>query len=230
MRVWARLAAILTLLILAPAPAAAIQLLADERFNRRSGTTFDDEGNPVPFEEIQLPETPFGPLPFNSFLDITGDGLTLTWTAQTERSGSTLTTSTALFEIDFLVEGSGFLELSGTIRTEGNGSTLVRIEQGGSTLFSASDFDGFLPVPVDFSTPLAPGEYTLFAEASAGAIPVILPFAEADFDLSFVLSDSVPIPEPSTALLIGSGLSVLALRRGIHRRGSGASPGRNACQ
>ena len=225
-------------LLLLAAPAHGLGLVSDDR-----KFTFDGE--------VVTPSTPFGPF-IRSSITVTSDGLGIVGDAEGFASGSLdengLHTSEYLFSIDFRIDGAGTLALDACIEVGifgGPGSGFVRVLAGDQELFAREDSYGLFCQFDDafhFSTDLAPGVYTIQAEAQAITFDV-----GAHVVLDFEVRDTAnPIPEPATALVLGAGLAGLAAtgrakrtgqrpRRTSHshrrrQRQSGSSPRRLLCR
>jgi len=117
----------------------------------------------------------------------------------------------SLFSIDFRIDGQGSVELDGCFDTSRDavpGSASVELSAGDQILFS-QERSPYFPCewdPFHFDADLAAGAYTLQAVAEASYD------SSAHFDLTFHVTDTVPIPEPAAFGLVAAGLAGIGAR------------------
>jgi hypothetical protein len=196
----------LGLLLLAADPALGLGLVSDDRIVTWGCTS-------TGCDRVFTPEAPFAPMR-DSSISVTPDGLGIDANAHASYfvgsgPGGERLTSATLFSIAFRIDGPGTLELDGCLQSgyyDGAGHGLVRVLAGTQEIFSR-EATNVMTCPDDsfaYSTDLAPGIYTVAAEARAHTME------DVRFDLDFHVRDTAhPIPEPATALALGAGLAIL---------------------
>jgi hypothetical protein len=138
-----------------------------------------------------------------SSISLSADGLGFDGSASGTANGpGGAVSGESIFSIGFRIDGDGALDLHVDSLFYDMASASVRVLAGSAVLFDAQPGG-----PSEFATALMPGAYTLEARAKTTGFD-----ESAFFNLTFHVRDTaVPVPEPGTALLLGSGVAGLVL-------------------
>jgi hypothetical protein len=201
--------------------AAALELLSDGRYSQYEYTDEDLET----IVDRRTPDASFGslerPVSYSSSITFDPDGLGFAGDAFGFSSYYNVDFPLqywrllSFFSIGFRIEGEGSLSIGGAVHGSAfDPAPYVRVLAGGNVLYQCI-VDYFSPeqscppfgVPAfSFSSPLPPGDYVIEAATAT--------FEDAgDFDFTFSVRDTVPIPESGTGLAVAAGLVSLAARR-----------------
>jgi hypothetical protein len=213
--VHARLALLLASLLplaLAPAPAAALRLVEDDR-SIQWIVVPSGSGSAVPSAPFADFDATGPQASQTSTLSLSPDGATKTWSAAGSASGYRIAAfdyanGTSRFQIRFTVRDAGIVTFSGSLFSEGAAFALLSLHDEGPIggvpyrVYHDST-SGPDPLDVSFTTPLAGGEYRITLLAEARSVYPLGTQSAANYDLTITLFEVVPEPGTATLLLAG---------------------------